>query len=378
MPDEFGDRLRARAQRIVVPAGDLNEVVMEGRRTLAFRRMVAVAGVAVLAALAVVFVRTDVFDGLLSEGKQQPADGSKSLFADVHGWIAYRNDREILAVDPADPDQKTFLSKFYECDPNGPSQCGSGDPIGWSQDGTSLLVGIDSELPTGETAPALTGLYVLRDDGTRTDKLTNKASGGALAPDGSQVAFSSGRVRGPYLVDLDAGEVEERPLIGPCTRDEGVDLCGGEAAPEATAWSPDGSTIAWIDFGEGTILDAGHENFLSFINPDGTEPREAVARLPGEFGGESLMWSPDGSRLTFWMADNDDRNAQIYVINTDGTGLRQITEEGENKWPVWSPDGSQIAFVRNGTLHTMSPDGSDMRTVDGVRPDGPIAWNPVP
>jgi Tol biopolymer transport system component len=78
------------------------------------------------------------------------------------------------------------------------------------------------------------------------------------------------------------------------------------------------------------------------------------------------------------MADDDDRNAQIYVIDADGTDLQQITDEGENRWPTWSPDGSRIAFVRDGGLYTMAPDGSDVRELEGVRPEGPIAWNPVP
>jgi Tol biopolymer transport system component len=65
------------------------------------------------------------------------------------------------------------------------------------------------------------------------------------------------------------------------------------------------------------------------------------------------------------------------VINNDGTGLRQITREGDNRWPTWSPDGSRIAFVRNGTLATMAPDGTDVREIQGVNPDGPMAWNPV-
>jgi Tol biopolymer transport system component len=69
---------------------------------------------------------------------------------------------------------------------------------------------------------------------------------------------------------------------------------------------------------------------------------------------------------------------QIFVINADGSGLRQITHSGDNRWPAWSHDGSRIAFVHDGVLFTMAPDGTDMRPVSGIHPDGPIAWNWAP
>jgi hypothetical protein len=36
--------------------------------------------------------------------------------------------------------------------------------------------------------------------------------------------------------------------------------------------------------------------------------------------------------------------AQIFVINADGSELRQLTHDGDNRWPTWSPDGSRIAL----------------------------------
>jgi Tol biopolymer transport system component len=191
------------------------------------------------------------------------------------------------------------------------------------------------------------------------------------------VAYASvGDSRGPYVIGVDGGR--PRPLADRCPRAEvkrrSVEVCG-EPAPEAAAWSPDGSRIAWLDFAEGTVPGGDHWNVLSFVNPDNTGLREAVARLPGEFGGNSLVWSPDGSRLAFWMGD--EVPGQIYVIKADGSGLRRITPSGDNRWPAWSPDGSRIAFVHNGTLYTMAADGSDMHEVKGVEPDGAIAWNPV-
>ena len=149
-------------------------------------------------------------------------------------------------------------------------------------------------------------------------------------------------------------------------------MCG-EPFHEAAAWSPDGLQIAWLDFVEDSAQYGHHAFVLSFVNPDGTGLREEVAPMRGQptFGGVSLVWSPDGSRLA------GDTDGQIFVINADGSGLRQVTRDGNNTWPAWSPDGSRIAFVHNGTLSIMAPDGTDMESVQGVTPDGAIAWNPA-
>jgi dipeptidyl aminopeptidase/acylaminoacyl peptidase len=89
--------------------------------------------------------------------------------------------------------------------------------------------------------------------------------------------------------------------------------------------------------------------------------------------------------------------AQIFVINADGSELRQLTHDGDNRWPTWSPDGSRIALrarsvdARDGSrrhpsrlrapgtrqLITMTSDGTDVQRVEGVSPEGAIAWNPA-
>ena len=45
-----------------------------------------------------------------------------------------------------------------------------------------------------------------------------------------------------------------------------------------------------------------------------------------------------------------------------------------------APDGSQAGFVQPGTRHlfTIASDGTDVQQVEGVSPEGAIAWNPAP
>jgi Tol biopolymer transport system component len=59
-------------------------------------------------------------------------------------------------------------------------------------------------------------------------------------------------------------------------------------------------------------------------------------------------------------------NVAIYVINADGTGLKQLTDPADNKFLYnWSPDGQQIAFMwasqSVADIYVMAKDGSQVR-----------------
>ena len=67
----------------------------------------------------------------------------------------------------------------------------------------------------------------------------------------------------------------------------------------------------------------------------------------------SPQWSPDGSRVAFTLhpPENPDLG-RVYVINADGTGLRQVSHFDEpgktvdEEHVTWSPDGTRVAFNR--------------------------------
>ncbi len=90
-------------------------------------------------------------------------------------------------------------------------------------------------------------------------------------------------------------------------------------------------------------------------------------------------WSPTREQIAF--VSNDSGNDEIWLINRDGTGARQLTADGYNWWdkhPSWSPDGSQIVFWSNRTgqrqVWVMNADGTNLYSLSRTGYDD---WDPV-
>lgn len=109
-----------------------------------------------------------------------------------------------------------------------------------------------------------------------------------------------------------------------------------EAGASMPHWSPDGKQIAFAS------LATGYQE-IYVMNADGTGARQ-VTSLNAISGDPS--WSPDGSTFAFFTGT--ETVTQICTMNKDGTGLKQLTDSsGHNGYPGWSPDGRFIVFWSN-------------------------------
>jgi len=70
---------------------------------------------------------------------------------------------------------------------------------------------------------------------------------------------------------------------------------------------------------------------------DGSEPRElheaGICYCIG--GAPSLTWSPEGTSLAFVGFESDTFPGGLTVMNSEGTGLRQVADDGGG--PAWQP-----------------------------------------
>jgi TolB protein len=90
--------------------------------------------------------------------------------------------------------------------------------------------------------------------------------------------------------------------------------------------------------------------------------------------------SPDGERVVF--QSNRTGMAQIFVMNADGSDVRQLTDrELGAETPKWSPDGQTILFAaylgeNDNDLFVMDPEGDNVQQLtDGPGYDGHPSWS---
>jgi Tol biopolymer transport system component len=132
---------------------------------------------------------------------------------------------------------------------------------------------------------------------------------------------------------------------------------GGVDGPRGPAWSPDGSQIAfWRD--DPATRKRPEVMAVYVRGMRGGKVRRVVGGRRGSFASVP-DWSPDGTRLVFarWA---DGTHQDLFVVSSDGRGLRRLTSIGSAYAPDWSPDGRTIAFTSfssNGRLMAVAASG---------------------
>ncbi len=216
-------------------------------------------------------------------------------------------------------------------------------------------------------------LFTVCPDGSQLVKITNDPADDVdptWSADGTKIAFSSSR-SGHFQIYLMA---EDGSGVTPLTADfENL----------KPIWLPDGKHIAFrTDDGKGTfwwrVLDVETSELNTITEPS------------FDFFFQTPAWSPDGQRIAYMslveQQERNDGSSQIHVKNVDGTNDIALTNDTwANFNPKWSPDGLKIAFLseRGGinavyNLYVMNSDGTDVQqlTETGYPEDAVYSWSP--
>jgi Tol biopolymer transport system component len=177
------------------------------------------------------------------------------------------------------------------------------------------------------------------------------------SPDGSRIASCGAPDGATALINPDDGSYRVLPSPDP-------------TLPTACfIWSSDGKRLACEMFEP--PADPNRSGIYSIRTSDGL----GLTRVTSNPGGHDDPgdYSPDGKRLVFSRSDANGDTIGLFVINANGTGLKQITPTGtlvtEGVGGNWSPRGNEILFSRHITsdvhssLWVVHSDGSGLHEI---------------
>ncbi|MFC1525170.1 DPP IV N-terminal domain-containing protein, partial [Planctomycetota bacterium] len=143
--------------------------------------------------------------------------------------------------------------------------------------------------------------------------------------------------------------------------------------PEIRTWSNQIRQHFYDDLLSQTKITFLSNDAIYVINADGKNLKRLTEK--GSYG---PVWSPDGTKIAFLTHRAGDG---IYVMDADGKNQQQLTQKGGSH-PAWSPDGTKIvfnSFLREGNteIYVMDADGKNQtRLTDNKAIDQLPAWSP--
>ena len=281
---------------------------------------------------------------LIAPPAQMQEDETHSLIAFIHGSINTPD-----AIHTMNPDGSSVHSTDQY-----------GKEIRWSPDGRSILYAATGYDPLDGY---YSHIYLLDVASNELQQLTAHdgiKSNARWSPDGNQIAFTN-HERSPqddvYVMRPDGSQLRNVTNT-PSTSERLLN------------WTPDGRLLI--------ELDQNGESGYYYINLDGTG-HTPQPMFPS--GTDEAAWSPDANlvALTIWSGEI----AEIYLMNSDGSDLRNLTQnEAHDRTPTWSPDSQRLAFCsdRDGSddIYTIRVDGSEiMKLTNSPSYDCAPTWSPL-
>jgi len=209
----------------------------------------------------------------------------------------------------------------------------------------------------------------------------------SISPDGNKVAFEWGLGPGSnvdiYVKSLESGDPQR--------------LTTNPARDVAPAWSPDGRLLAFARSTGGQSFGGGQgaasQDLMVMPAAGGVERKVATMQAAAD-ALNGLAWAPDGKWIAVGGRPSEDDPGGIWLVAVHGESRRPLTNapsDSRECQPVFSPDGTRLAFLRRtgapgqpprASVHILSlsadltPSGPPMRVASEEGFIRGLAWTP--
>jgi TolB protein len=211
-------------------------------------------------------------------------------------------------------------------------------------------------------------IYTINADGTNLQRVTDGVDP-AWSPDGEQIALTRWREpRGVWAVSPNS--------TGAAAAEQHLFTWNEARWP---SWSPSGEQIIFSRQ-DGGRMEERERCFrgMCFTIPARPHWKLGIVNAadgsfvepPGPDVAQAPDWSPDGASIVY------DGEQGIWVQTLDGETAYPITDNARDTTPVWSPDGSRVAFTRmqhdHWEIYVVNSGGGNVTrlTTTPKRPDG--------
>jgi hypothetical protein len=314
-------------------------------------------------------------------GALAPVDGARATFPGGNGKIAF-----VRGYTPNPDSFSACQGDVYTIDPDGTNERAlttasnvDAEPA-WSADGRMLA--FSSHRNEQSCSVKWGDVYLMAADGSDQTRFTANSEVAdrtpSWSPDGRSIAFVSSR--GPGTMDQDCGGYWQRHDVYVSKGDasEPRRMTVDEGYETDISWNPIGHEISesfdryWYSCNK-----IYSRSSWGIVNVD-------TLSFGWPAGGED--YAPNGQEVVTTRSGDMRQSGEVFVTSVPGPE-RNLTQTPNviEADPAWSPDGTEIAFIRQLTssrssreLFVMNSDGTDQRRLTSNSiDDGDPDWQPV-